>query len=520
MTEKIKIRYYLLSVILPIVCIVIMFGYATKYVHDEINTTKHELLGLKKANEIHSIIIHLQKLRGIINMSIESKKYSLEKKQIIFETRNKINKLRDRLKPSEKNHPAHQSIYIFLSSILQLFEEQHNFTKHENFNNYSRINEKSFEIQKDISFYSSLILDSEKNSYMLMETIIVQLPKLIEYNGQLRALLTAQGERIITKKEFIDLSNRISIITDLSHTLQYNMNKIFEANKHETKKLKNYYENTVNANHILQNFIYLNFKDNITLGNSEKIFDFFTKNINSMIALYNLNSEVLKSVLEDRLEAKISLSNYIISFGLLCVVFILYNYFNYYRKNNDLISTINNSNIQLKEQSISDSLTNLYNRRYFDIIFKEKINQASQDNISLVFIMCDVDYFKKYNDTYGHSMGDETLIRVANALKESLKESTDFAFRIGGEEFGILVSNMTFEKAQCFAKTIKYNIEKLDIEHVSNEINDLLTISMGLAYLDEYSDVSVIQDMYNCADKALYESKENGRNQITSCELS
>jgi len=519
MIEKISIKYYLISVFLPITFIILMFGFATKYINDEIIFTKHEILGLKKVNEIHSIVIHLQRLRGIISMPHTSQKYALEKKQYIYETKKKIKKLRKFLEPNDKNHLAHKTIYNYLSSILQLFEAQHNFTKNEVFLNYSKINEKSFEIHKDIALHSNLILDSNKKSFLLMDTIIIQLPRLIEFNGQLRALLTAQGNKVITKKEFADLSTRMSKINDLSQALNYNMTKIFKLNNIHNNNLNNQYKNTMSSKDKLLNFINANFKENIMLSDSETIYEFFTENINSMIALYNLNSKVLKNVLKQRRNHKTNIINLIIGFGVLSVLFIFYNFFNYYRKNNDLIATINNSNIILKEQSITDGMTLLFNRRYFDIIFEQQLNQSKRIKTSLIVMICDIDNFKKYNDTYGHILGDEALIKVAQSLKSSLKRPNDYAFRIGGEEFGIILSDMTVDKAKGFAKTIKYNIERLNVEHENNDGRGHITISMGIAYVNQNNNIFSISQIYDSADEALYKSKNSGRNQININEV-
>lgn len=515
MIEKISLKYYLISVFIPIICIVLMFGYATKYISEEIVFIKQELVGLTEANKIHSIVIYMQRLRGIINLPTSSEKYNLEKKQYIYETKNKINILRDYLNPNEKKHFSHQSIYIYLSSILQLFETQHNFSKKKNFDNYSKINENSFDIQKEIALHTNLILDPIKESYLLMETIILQLPKLIEFNGQLRALLLTKGDYKITKSDFIMLSNRISKINDLSKELSFNINNFLKIHKENKEEIEIHFNNAIISKNNLSNYILSNFKENLKLSHPEIIYEFFTTNINNMIKLYNQNSLVLESILKRRLENKINIRNFIVFIGIISIFFILFNFFNYFRKNKDLIKSIHNSNKILKEQSITDGLTKLYNRRYFDIIFEQQLNQSERNKSSFVFMLCDIDYFKSYNDTYGHILGDETLKKVAGALKESLKRPNDYAFRIGGEEFGIVLSDMTFEKASGFAKTIKYNVENLNIEHKGNENNNnILTISMGITHIKECVNNNS-NDIYNSSDEALYKSKENGRNQIS-----
>ena len=202
-----------------------------------------------------------------------------------------------------------------------------------------------------------------------METVIMHLPKLIEFNGQLRALLTTKKDETISKKEFVNLSDRMSKIYVLKNALKYNMTKILELYKEtDTTNLNKQYSFTINSGNKLLDFINSNFRENMVFYNPEDTYEFFTKNINSMIRLYDLNSKLLNIKLKERIDYEISIRNYTITLGILCVIFILYNFFNYYRKNNDLINTINDSNIKLKEQSITDGLTQIYNRRYFEKI--------------------------------------------------------------------------------------------------------------------------------------------------------
>ncbi len=118
------------------------------------------------------------------------------------------------------------------------------------------------------------------------------------------------------------------------------------------------------------------------------------------------------------------------------------------------------------------------------ILFEQQFKQSNRDNTSFIFIMCDIDHFKKYNDTYGHLSGDDTLIKVSDCIRESLNRPNDFVFRLGGEEFGIIISNADFENVKSFAHRIKENIEKLDIEHIYNDNVDYVTISMGVVYLE------------------------------------
>ncbi len=166
----------------------------------------------------------------------------------------------------------------------------------------------------------------------------------------------------------------------------------------------------------------------------------------------------------------------------------------------------------IEKLSITDALTNLYNRRYFDKLFPQKLSISKRHNLSLVFCLMDIDHFKQYNDNYGHQMGDDTLIKVAKSLSKSLKRENDFVFRIGGEEFGALFFTEEIDAAYSMANGIRENIEELKIEHAFSSTSEYITVSMGMyIYQGENLDMDQI---YKIADDLLYEAKKDGRNKI------
>ena len=162
--------------------------------------------------------------------------------------------------------------------------------------------------------------------------------------------------------------------------------------------------------------------------------------------------------------------------------------------------------------SITDGLTNIYNRRYFDEIFPKIINSAKRKDELVSFLFMDIVHFKQYNDNYGHQKGDEVLIEVAKCLKNSLHRSSDIAFRLGGEEFAIVYLSETKEKAFEFANIVKNNIENLNIKHEFNSASAYITASIGL--ICKNANDIIINEIYKQADDLLYEAKRNGRNQV------
>jgi two-component system cell cycle response regulator len=161
--------------------------------------------------------------------------------------------------------------------------------------------------------------------------------------------------------------------------------------------------------------------------------------------------------------------------------------------------------------SISDEMTKLYNRRHFNTIFPKELARARRSKQPLFFTMMDVDHFKQYNDTYGHQLGDDVLIKIGATLNEALGRASDFSFRLGGEEFGIIFSETPEEHAEEFSDTIRSKIESLNIQHKNNSASDYVTISMGMVIISPEHEYDVDQ-LYKIADDALYQAKENGRN--------
>ncbi|WP_434580916.1 GGDEF domain-containing protein [Sulfurimonas sp. NW15] len=167
---------------------------------------------------------------------------------------------------------------------------------------------------------------------------------------------------------------------------------------------------------------------------------------------------------------------------------------------------------ELHQQSVTDQLTGLYNRRYYDNMINKLSFLAKRQDLYITFFILDIDYFKYYNDYYGHIKGDETLIQVANVLREHIQRGDDFVFRLGGEEFaGIILSNEK-EKTHQWVSQLTAIIENLKIEHKASKISDFLTVSIGIATLEHLDGEKNIDLLYKYADKALYAAKYSGRN--------
>jgi diguanylate cyclase (GGDEF)-like protein len=142
------------------------------------------------------------------------------------------------------------------------------------------------------------------------------------------------------------------------------------------------------------------------------------------------------------------------------------------------------------------------------------INSAKRNNDSIAFLLLDIDNFKLYNDNYGHQKGDDVLIAFAKCLKDSLHRADDYAFRLGGEEFGIIFKSDTVEKALEFAEKLKENIVELKLVHEYNTASPYVTASMGLVFKNG-NEVNTMDEIYKQADDLLYVSKKDGRNKVS-----
>lgn len=173
---------------------------------------------------------------------------------------------------------------------------------------------------------------------------------------------------------------------------------------------------------------------------------------------------------------------------------------------------------QIEKVSITDTLTSLNNRNYFEMIFDKEVKCAKRESKELSMIMFDIDYFKQYNDTYGHQEGDLALKAVSHLLSIHTNRSYDYAFRIGGEEFVILSYQKDYEMLKDFADKILQEVELLKISHKNNKASRYLTISAGVIQFGQNHLLNT-DEMYKKVDELLYSAKKSGRNNFKSLYL-
>jgi diguanylate cyclase (GGDEF)-like protein len=165
-----------------------------------------------------------------------------------------------------------------------------------------------------------------------------------------------------------------------------------------------------------------------------------------------------------------------------------------------------------------DSLTNLANRRRFDAVMHTEWRRATRTQEPVALLMIDADHFKKYNDYYGHPVGDRLLETLAEAVKGAAKRAGDLAARFGGEEFSVVLPGLHLAEAAHVAEQLRSTIAALAIEHHKHPLG-YVTVSIGVASLVPVAGVGGPDDLVACADLALYDAKESGRNRVAAFGL-
>jgi len=172
-------------------------------------------------------------------------------------------------------------------------------------------------------------------------------------------------------------------------------------------------------------------------------------------------------------------------------------------------------NKELHRLATLDGLTQVANRRCFDEYFDLEWRRLQREKAVLSFILCDVDHFKLYNDTYGHLAGDSCLKQIAQTISDTLKRPADLVARYGGEEFAIILPNTCIEGAVHVAELLQQNIKELQIVHRQSSVSEYVTLSMGVSCVIPQVDL-VPNQLIDVTDEALYAAKAQGRNRLVT----
>ncbi|HEY9663081.1 MAG TPA: PleD family two-component system response regulator [Allocoleopsis sp.] len=188
--------------------------------------------------------------------------------------------------------------------------------------------------------------------------------------------------------------------------------------------------------------------------------------------------------------------------------------YNQARQITELLQQLEQANRELTHLAAIDGLTQIANRRHFDEYLEQEWRSHARHQESLSLILCDLDYFKLYNDTYGHQAGDDCLRHVAKVIKETIRRPADLAARYGGEEFVVILPRTNASGASQIAERMRVAVRQLELAH-ARSLHQVLTLSLGVA--------SCVPDLsyppavlITAADKALYQAKTEGRDRVST----
>ncbi len=169
--------------------------------------------------------------------------------------------------------------------------------------------------------------------------------------------------------------------------------------------------------------------------------------------------------------------------------------------------------VELESQTLVDGLTGIANRRHFDLHLEDEFRRAKRTRMPVSLIMIDVDYFKDYNDNYGHQRGDQCLVRIAGALGAVLNRSRDLLARYGGEEFAVILPDTDNNGALQLAEAMRAEVESLELEHGHSGVAPQVTVSLGVSTMVPEL-IAKSGSLIHAADRALYQAKRSGRNGV------
>jgi diguanylate cyclase (GGDEF)-like protein len=177
------------------------------------------------------------------------------------------------------------------------------------------------------------------------------------------------------------------------------------------------------------------------------------------------------------------------------------------------IRILEDENFAKDQIMLTDMMTTLYNKSYFDEALNSKLAEHREEKNILALIVIDIDFFKQYNDTYGHIVGDEALRSVSKMIKDVAKRKDDMAFRIGGEEFALICTDEKKQDILLCAYQLKERIENMQITHEKSEVSPYLTVSLGIYFASTHIREDA-KKVFIYADEALYSAKKQGRNSV------
>lgn len=494
-----SLYFFILVTAIPIIGIIIVFWLSYMQLKKDIVFVSHELKGISIISQIQKSVFNIQKLRGLVCIDTPNDEslHNIEslKKEILRQMDGLYNALAT---IDDDDTYLKKEALEFVDHVRATDIQNYDFKE------FTQLIETFLSLSKRVSYHCKLILEADIKSFLLARNIVFLLPQLIEFNGQIRATTTSAKEGALNEYQKQYLFMLLNKIEDKLKEVDFNQ-QLLRTKIDKYEKLRTAYTNMKDAQQKITDFTTRNIVYHGDTGfDPNGIFKEISNNIEAVIEMYEFNLNLLGTNLRQKLKNSTLYQIYSIIFAFSCILFVTLLNRMFYIKNREYIAKI-------EELTITDSMTGLYNRRYFDEMFEHNLRMQQRAAQPLSLIIFDIDFFKQYNDTYGHQAGDEALKRVSKCVKESLQRSTDMAFRLGGEEFGILCLGMSEQETFSFAEHIRQKIQDLGIEHKKSDISRYISVSMGVIVIKECR-IDTAAHIYRHADEALYRAKERGRN--------
>ncbi|MFH1397376.1 MAG: diguanylate cyclase [Candidatus Omnitrophota bacterium] len=223
---------------------------------------------------------------------------------------------------------------------------------------------------------------------------------------------------------------------------------------------------------------------------------------------------VVSSLLDKKMNSILLINNYFFILGANFMGMpVAYTLESYLRRNYQGSVLLKKAMRRVRKMSVFDELTNIANRRYFNLRFPEEFNRMRRLQYPLSLIIVDIDFFKEYNDQFGHQAGDECLVKIVGVLKQCVRRASDLLTRWGGEEFVVILGGTSLDSAYIIAEKIRQGVLDLRLPRIASGLYNAVTVSIGISSLIP-SVSNSCKVLFKAADTALYRAKESGRNRV------
>ncbi len=491
------------AVLIPVVMLSLSISFGIFTLYSQYRFTADELSGVTTIEHLFSARDALQRLRGLSQIRpVENNAITVEERR--SQARDEFfHQLDDAASPqSGAKFIPETELKQLKRRVWQLYNE--NTGDNSEFQKYSAAIDTLHAIVLRVADLSNLVLDPELDTYYMMEIAVKQIPELSEDIAVLRGIgsgilaggtIVAEQLRQLRHKVII-ADDKVKKFTRASAIVRHaatDTAQIFTANNVSLQQKWNAFKAVCKR------------VDNHCCNlNAETFFDSGTEVINTLRLIFSQTMHLLQHRLQQRKVNQSRLMLGSLLAALLAVYAIFYFSLSFYRQQQ-------RSYRELERISITDALTGIPNRRYLDMVFDNELKRARRDGKGFTFGILDVDFFKQYNDTYGHQQGDDALCRVAEALAAALPRAGDYYFRYGGEEFCFIAAVPNEKTAAMIGERIRLRVEQLQIEHRKSSVSPHVTVSCGMIFVPEIT-TEDLDFMIKQADTMLYKAKSRGRN--------